>query len=58
MDGWKWCRHETNFQYLDARNQGGIIMLVSISLLQFLFCKNSKFERMSDCNYSFIVEKG
>ena len=38
MDGWKWCRDETNvFQYVHAWNQGVIIIVVSICLLQFLF---------------------
>ena len=43
MDGRKWCRHITDFfQYMYAWNQGGIIISVyDISLLQFLFCKNT-----------------
>ena len=46
-------------QYMHARNKGGIIIIVSISLLQFLVLqKHSKFERMSGCNYPFIIEKG
>ena len=41
-DGWIWCRHETAFfQYMHAWNQGGIIIIVSISLLQVLFFKNT-----------------
>ena len=28
-------------RYMRAENQGGIIIIVSISLLQFLFCKNT-----------------
>ena len=42
MDGWKWCRHITNFfQYMHTWNEGGIIISFSISILQFLFCKNT-----------------
>ena len=34
MDVWNWCRH--------AWNQGGIIISIyDISLIQFLFCKNT-----------------
>ena len=43
MDGWKWCHHITDFfQYMHAWNQGCIkIVIYDISLLQFLFCKNT-----------------
>ena len=42
MAGWEWCCHETNFfQYMHAWNQGGIIIIFIISLLQFLFWKNT-----------------
>ena len=35
-----------------------IIISNYISLLQFLFCRSSKFARMRGCNCSFIIEKG
>ena len=42
MDGWKWCRHIKNFfQYMHTWNEGAIIISFSISILQFLFCKNT-----------------
>ena len=43
MDGWKWCHHTTDsFQYMHAWNQVCIkIVIYDISLLQFLFCKNT-----------------
>ena len=43
MDGCNWCRQITDlFQFIHARNQGGfIINNYDISLLQFLFCKNT-----------------
>ena len=43
-----------------AWNQEGIIVgnYDIISLLQLMFCKNSKFEGMHHCNRSSIIEKG
>ena len=43
IDGWKWCYHKTSFfQHKHAWNQGGIIVSIyDISLLQFLFWKNT-----------------
>ena len=63
MDGWNWCCHITDFQYIHAWKQEGIIISIcDISLLQFLFCKNcsrkmfcSKFERMREYNCSFVI---
>ena len=47
------------FQNIHAWNQGCIkIIIYDISLLQFLFCKNSELERMCDCNSSLIWQKG
>ena len=56
-DGYKWWRHVTDFfRHIHALNQGGIIVSIyDISLVQFLFCKNTK-ERMTGWNYSFIIE--
>ena len=51
MAGWKWCHHITDFfQYMHAWNQGCIkIIIYNISLLQFLFCKNTaNFEKCMD----------
>ena len=42
MDGWKWCRHITDFfQCIHVWKQEGIIIsiIISMPLLQFLFCK-------------------
>ena len=60
MDGWKRCHTTDFFQYMDAWNQGGIIISISISILATISVlqKHSKFERMSDCNYSFTTKKG
>ena len=61
LDDWKWYSNIIDFfQYMHAWNQGGIVIgTYNISLLKFLFCKkHSQFERMSDCNYSFIIQKG
>ena len=42
MAGWEGCHHITDFfQYKKAWNQGGIIISISTSMLQFLFCKNT-----------------
>ena len=45
MDAWKWkrCRYKSDcFQYMQSSYQGGIVISISnISLLQFLFCKNT-----------------
>ena len=41
MDGCNWCRNITNFfQYMQAWNQGGIKIIVSIPLLKWLLFKN------------------
>ena len=68
IDGWKWCRHVTDFfQYMYGLNQGGmIISIYDISLLQFLFCKitvnlkiatvnsyrKTAIHRMDGCNWN------
>ena len=58
MDGRKWCRHIRDFfQYMHAWIQGSVIICIYISLQQFLFCKNSKFDWMSGGNCSFLIEK-
>ena len=61
IDCWKGCRHITDFfQYIHAWNQGGIIISIydisftTIPVLQ----KNSKFERMTGCDYSLTIQKG
>ena len=43
MDGWKWCRHITDwFEYTHTWNQEGIIISIyDIFLIHFLFCKNT-----------------
>ena len=58
MSGWKWCCHITNFfKNMHAWNQGGIIIIVSISLLQFLFCKNTVNLKEWVAAIIFIIEK-
>ena len=48
MDGWEWCCHKTNFfEYIHVWNQGGIIIIFIISLLQFLFWKNTVYLKES-----------
>ena len=55
IDGCKWFRHVTDFfQYMHALNQGGMMISISISLLQFLFCKSKvNLKNVSGCNYSY-----
>ena len=39
---WKWCQDVTDFfQYMHAWSRGGVSSIFNISLLQFLFCKNT-----------------
>ena len=42
MDVWKWCRDVTDFfQYMRTRSQSSMSSIYNISLLEFLFCKNT-----------------
>ena len=60
MDGWKWYHHITDFfRYMDAWNQGCIkIVIYDISLLQFLFCKNTANFRECVDGVHFYNKKG
>ena len=59
MDGCNRCRQITDFiQYIHSWNQGGIIISnYDISWQQFLFCKDSRFERMRRCSCSIVIQK-
>ena len=60
MNGWKWCHHITDFfQYMHASNQACIkTVIYDISLLQFLFCKNTAILKNALMQCSFIIKRG